>query len=133
MADLSATESRPWVTHYPEGISWDAPIDVTPVHEQVLAACTRFPKSDALDFLGKKTRFKELGDKPGMSFQSFGIGGAEIEGRTITADGVATPVSYRWFETDIRNTWANSTWSDAQTTFDRFARRLSRGDQLASR
>ncbi|MBN9317154.1 MAG: long-chain fatty acid--CoA ligase [Devosia sp.] len=52
---------RPWVSHYPEGISWDTPVDLTPVHEQVLAACARTPQSDALDFLGKKTRYGELG------------------------------------------------------------------------
>ncbi|MBN9309531.1 MAG: long-chain fatty acid--CoA ligase [Devosia sp.] len=52
---------RPWVSHYPEGISWDTPVDLTPVHEQVLAACARAPQSDALDFLGKKTRYGELG------------------------------------------------------------------------
>ncbi len=52
--------TRPWTKHYPEGISWDATIDTTPVHEQVLATCARTPDADALDFLGKKTRFGEL-------------------------------------------------------------------------
>lgn len=52
--------ARPWIQHYPEGIAWDAPIDLTPVHEQVLATCARTPNADALDFLGKKTRFGEL-------------------------------------------------------------------------
>jgi long-chain acyl-CoA synthetase len=51
---------RPWTTHYPEGISWDIAIDTTPVHEQVLATCARTPEADALDFLGKKTRFGDL-------------------------------------------------------------------------
>ncbi|MDB5539579.1 MAG: hypothetical protein JWQ89_1306 [Devosia sp.] len=52
--------TRPWIKHYPEGISWDAKIDLTPVHEQVLAACARTPDAVALDFLGKRTRFGEL-------------------------------------------------------------------------
>ena len=51
---------RPWVKHYPEGISWDTAIDTTPVHEQVLRTCGRTPDADALDFLGKKTRFRDL-------------------------------------------------------------------------
>jgi long-chain acyl-CoA synthetase len=51
---------RPWIEHYPADIRWDAPIDTTPVFEQVLAACERNPNGDALDFLGKKTRFSEL-------------------------------------------------------------------------
>lgn len=57
----NAGPARPWIQHYPEGISWDSPINLTPVHEQVLASCARTPNADALDFLGKKTRFGELG------------------------------------------------------------------------
>lgn len=60
MADTAAGAMRPWTEHYPEGISWDVPIDTTPVHETVLATCARTPDADALDFLGKKTRFGEL-------------------------------------------------------------------------
>lgn len=61
MATPAAGDSiRPWTTHYPEGIAWDTKIDTTPVHEQVLASCARTPEADALDFLGKKTRFGEL-------------------------------------------------------------------------
>jgi long-chain acyl-CoA synthetase len=48
------------VNHYPPGISWEVPIDITPVHEQVLRACAERPDADALDFLGKKTRFRDL-------------------------------------------------------------------------
>jgi long-chain acyl-CoA synthetase len=51
---------RPWIDHYPEGITWDVPINDTPVHEQVLAACARTPNADALDFLGGKTKFGAL-------------------------------------------------------------------------
>ncbi|HEV7274757.1 MAG TPA: long-chain fatty acid--CoA ligase [Devosiaceae bacterium] len=51
---------RPWIDHYPADIRWDAPIDTTPVFEQVLAACERTPNVNALDFLGKRTRFSEL-------------------------------------------------------------------------
>ncbi len=51
---------RPWVDNYPPGIDWDVPVDFTPVHEQILATCTRTPAADALDFFGKKTRYGEL-------------------------------------------------------------------------
>ena len=60
MATTGSGAPRPWEDHYPPGIRWDAPIDLTPVHEQVLATCARLPKADALDFLGQKTRFGEL-------------------------------------------------------------------------
>lgn len=56
----TAKVPRPWIEHYPEGIRWDVPISTTPVFEQVLAACAKNPDADALDFLGKKTKFGEL-------------------------------------------------------------------------
>jgi long-chain acyl-CoA synthetase len=54
------THPRPWVDHYPEGITWDVKLNLTPVHEQVLAACAKNPGAVALDFLGGKTSFGEL-------------------------------------------------------------------------
>jgi len=77
--------------------------------------------------------FKQLGDTPGLSYESFGIGGAAIEGRVTAADGTVTPVDYKWFETDIRQSRFNWVWSDAEWTFDRFARRLARGQEVARR
>ena len=56
----AADHPRPWVDHYPEGITWDVTLNLTPVHEQVLAACARTPDKVALDFLGGKTTFGEL-------------------------------------------------------------------------
>ena len=52
---------RPWTTNYPEGIVWDADIDTTPVHEQILAACAKYADSNAMDFLSKKTTFRNMG------------------------------------------------------------------------
>lgn len=77
--------------------------------------------------------FKQLSDVPGLSMESFGIGGAAIDGHIIAPDGRMTPVSYRWYETDIRQSYGNWVWSDATWTFDRFARRLARGRELAGR
>ncbi|MFD1254385.1 Long-chain-fatty-acid--CoA ligase [Devosia equisanguinis] len=51
---------RPWISSYPEGMRWDAEIDTTPVHEQVLAACAKNPSAVALDFLGGTTTFGDL-------------------------------------------------------------------------
>lgn len=70
--------------------------------------------------------------KMGLSFESFGIGGATIEGHAIRPDGTMIPLSYRWYESDIRQSAFVSTWHDAEWTFGRFAARLGR-DQLASR
>ncbi len=59
--DSVADHPRPWVDHYPEGITWDVALDLTPVHEQVLAACDKHADHVALDFLGGKTSFGQLG------------------------------------------------------------------------
>jgi long-chain acyl-CoA synthetase len=60
MDTAAATHPRPWVEHYPEGITWDAELNLTPVHEQVMAACAKNPNAVALDFLGGTTTFGEL-------------------------------------------------------------------------
>lgn len=86
-----------------------------------------------VDAVPNRPTFKELGDKPGLSLESFGIGGAKIEGRAVASDGTITPIGYSYYETDIRQEWAHATWTDAEWTFDRFARQLSRGAALASR
>ena len=85
-----------------------------------------------VDAQPNRPTFKQLGDKPGLSFESFGVGGAKIEGRAVAADGAVTPLKYSFYETDIRQAPYRSTWSDAQWTFDRFAYRLGRGQALAS-
>jgi len=85
------------------------------------------------DVKPNRPTFKQMADTPGLSMESFGIGGASIEGRVVAADGAESPVSYRWYETDIRNSRANWIWSDAEWAFDRFARRLARGEEVARR
>lgn len=86
-----------------------------------------------VDAVPNRPTFKQMSDKPGLSFSSFGIGGAKIEGRAVAADGTSTPLSYHWYETNIQDTWGRSTWQDAEYTFDRFARRLGAGQVLAQR
>jgi hypothetical protein len=86
-----------------------------------------------VDAVPNRPTFKQLSDKPGLSFQSFGIGGARIEGQAVAADGAVTPLKYSYYETDIRQTWSHSTWWDAESTFNQFARRLGSGKVLASR
>lgn len=52
---------RPWVENYPDGISWDVSLDLTPVHERVLTACEKFSARPALDFLGATTSYASMG------------------------------------------------------------------------
>ena len=85
------------------------------------------------DVQPNRPTFKQMGDTPGLSMESFGIGGAAIKGRIVAADGTERPIDYSWYETDIRQSFANWVWSDAEWTFDRFARRLARGQEVARR
>jgi hypothetical protein len=86
-----------------------------------------------VDVQPNRPTMKQMSDTPGLSFQSFGLGGARIEGQAIAPSGAVTPLKYSYYETDIRETWAHSTWSDAQWTMNRFAYRLASGKAVASR
>jgi len=86
-----------------------------------------------VDAQPNRPTFKQLSDTPGLSYESFGLGGAKIEGQAIAPDGAVTPLKYSYYETDIRYARAHSTWYDAEWTIDRFAARLASGRALASR
>ncbi|MES2894664.1 MAG: hypothetical protein V4759_01410 [Pseudomonadota bacterium] len=77
--------------------------------------------------------FKQLGDRPGLSYQSFGTGGLAIEGKAISIDGDVTPIRYSWYESDIRDSRIGGTWADAEHGIDRFAFQLGRGKVYARR
>jgi hypothetical protein len=81
---------------------------------------------EVLDARPNRPTFKQMGDRPGLSFQSFGIGGASLRAVVRAPDGrVAEPLSYSWYETDITQSFYQSTWGDASTAIDGFARRLN--------
>ena len=85
------------------------------------------------DAIPNRPTMRQMSLKPGLSYESFGIGGARITGVLTTADGRQIPLAYRWYETDITWSQAASTWMDAENTFDRFARRVVSGDAVAER
>jgi hypothetical protein len=76
---------------------------------------------------------EQLGNRPGLSPISFGVGGAKIEGAVVHADGTLTPLSYQWYESDIAWARHSSTWAAAENAFDRFANRLVSGRLYAVR
>ncbi len=85
------------------------------------------------DAVPNRPTFKQLGDHVGLSYESFGVGCATIEGAVSYPDGHSQPVHYQWYETDIRlsaNTW---TGTDATWTFQQFADRLATGKAYAER
>lgn len=86
-----------------------------------------------IDVRPNRPTFKQLGDRPGLSYESFGTGGISIEGRAVSVDGDITPIRYTWYETDILDSRIGGTWADAQHGMDRFAFQLGRGKAYARR
>ena len=86
-----------------------------------------------VDAKPNRPTFEQLGDRPGLSPTSFGIGGATIEGAYIAPDGSRTPIRYRRYDGDI--VWAQhtSTWADAESAFNKLGNRLARGQLYAAR
>ncbi len=69
--------------------------------------------------------FKQLSKEPGLSFQSYGTGGASFEGEVLTAGGESLgELSYAWYEWNIEDAYFGGTWSDAHRAMDRFARQV---------
>jgi hypothetical protein len=68
--------------------------------------------------------FQQMRDRPGLSMESYGVGGATLSGTLTRSDGSTRTLSYRWYESDIRWARASGTWADAETAIGRFARTL---------
>lgn len=86
-----------------------------------------------VDAKPSRPTFEQLGDRPGLSPLSFGLGGATVEGAYIAPDGSRTPIRYGWYEHDIGWAQHSSTWADAERAFDKLGNRLARGQLHASR
>ena len=86
-----------------------------------------------VDARPNRPTFEQLGDRPGLSAMSFGVGGATVEGAYIAPDGSRVPISYRWYESDIASARHETTWGDAETAFNKLANRLARGQLYARR
>jgi hypothetical protein len=75
---------------------------------------------------------QQMSARPGLSIESFSIGGARISGEYVDPAGKRTPIAYSWYETDIRWARYGSTWHDAESAFDRLAERLAK-DQFSDK
>ncbi|WP_051279166.1 DUF3313 family protein [Hellea balneolensis] len=71
--------------------------------------------------------FNQLSVEPSLSFQSFGNGGAELQAELIASGGQSLgTMSYKFYETDIRDAKFGGTWGDAHRAFSRFASKAAK-------
>ena len=76
MSDQLANDT-PWVKSYPAGVRWD--IDVTPraVQDLLDESVARFPDRPAIEFMGRRLTYRELGrltDQAARGLQKLGVG-----------------------------------------------------------
>lgn len=55
------TSHHPWLKSYPAGLAWDSVIEPQPLWRLMDEAVERFPDRIAIDFLGQRTTYRELG------------------------------------------------------------------------
>lgn len=72
--------------------------------------------------------WEQTSNKPGLdAFRSVSVGGAHVTGIAYDASGKEIGrYDYDWYESDLSNVIPAATWSDANTVFDRFARRFAK-------
>jgi long-chain acyl-CoA synthetase len=84
-APLTPSEARPpqgqtgyaWLKSYPKDVDWGAVIEPKPVYALLDAAVRRWPERPAIDFLGRRTSYAELGrlvDRAATGLARIGIG-----------------------------------------------------------
>ena len=67
---------RPWIKSYPPGVKWDAPIPVGFVQQMLDDAVATWPDNHALDFMGRRITYSELGalvNRAAAGFQQLGV------------------------------------------------------------
>ena len=68
--------SKPWLASYPEGVAWDHAIKPTSVQQILADAVAGFPDRPAIDFMGKRLNYRELGalvDRAAKGLQALGV------------------------------------------------------------
>ena len=76
LPDAILTRPYPWETNYPEGLDWDHDIAEKPLFAILDEAVARHGDRPCLDFLGRKSTYKEIGqlvDRAAKGFQALGV------------------------------------------------------------
>ncbi len=83
------------------------------------------------DVKNNRPTFRQLSRSSGLSLESFGTGGAELEAELLSAGGGSLgTMDYEWYQFDIRDAQFGGIWTDAHRAMDRFAKRAAK--KLAS-
>ena len=70
-------QEMPWIESYPAGVRWDLPIEPKPVYRLLDDTASRYPDRPALEFMGRRTTYRELlalVDRAAAGFQRLGVG-----------------------------------------------------------
>ncbi len=79
-----------------------------------------------VDAKPNRPTFSQMSKQPGLSMDSFGLGGARFEAILKTPSGALGQASYGYFEQDIRDAHYGGTWTDADRAIDRFVRKTAK-------
>ena len=80
-----------------------------------------------VDAVPNRPTFDQLSVEPSLSYSSFGVGGASMEGELITADGQSSGAfTYGWYETQLDEFSRTGTWIDANRAIDFMARKVAK-------
>ncbi|MGI9500126.1 MAG: long-chain-fatty-acid--CoA ligase [Geminicoccaceae bacterium] len=74
--DAVLTRPYPWEVNYPEGLSWDHGLAEKPLFAILDEAAAQYGDRPCLDFLGRKSTYKEIGqlvDRAAKGFQALGV------------------------------------------------------------
>jgi len=73
---------------------------------------------------------QQLGRTPGLMMSSIGLGGASVTGTVTLANGEVQPISYRFYDQDLRDPWlvGAATWTSAGRAFMMLSRQIAKGD-----
>ena len=71
-----AKSQQPWLTAYPPNVNWDAEIPERRLYALMDHAVERYPKNQAIDFLGKTYSYADIGDmvdRAAQGLQKIGV------------------------------------------------------------
>lgn len=74
--DADLARPYPWEANYPDGLSWDHALAEKPLFTLLDDAVARYGERPCLDFLGRKSSYKEIGqlvDRAAKGFQALGV------------------------------------------------------------